>query len=99
MYLNIYRFLFSDRPETPILTANDSSPTDGDSIVLTCTTSTAGITSYEFRYNGQVLETSENNTYVINSAIIDSHDGNYTCTAFIDIVPSNTSSVLVVECE
>ena len=90
---------FLDRPETPTLTANNSSPTDGDDILLTCTTNTAGITSYEFRYGDSLLNTSADNTYLINSATIDSHDGNYTCIAYIDIVPSNTSSMLTVECE
>ena len=93
------KILFLDRPETPTLTANNSSPTDGDDILLTCTTNTAGITSYEFRYGDSLLDTSADNTYLINSATIDSHDGNYTCIAYIDIVPSNTSSMLTVECE
>ena len=93
------KILFLDRPETPALTANDSSPTDGDAILLTCTTNTTGITSYEFRFGDSILNTSASNTYAIDSAKIDSHDGNYKCIAFIDIVPSNISSVLRVECE
>ena len=99
VYSTFANILFPDRPETPTLTANDSSPTDGDAILLTCTTNTAGITSYEFRFGDSILNTSASNTYAIDSATIDSHDGNYTCIAFIDIVPSNISSVLRVECE
>ena len=95
----IHNIWIPDRPETPILQANDSSPSDGDNIFLTCTTNTTGITSYEFRYGGSVLQNSPSNTYLINSATIDINDGNYTCIAFIDIVSSNTSLNLDVKCE
>ena len=66
---------------------------------MTCTTNTVGISTYEFRYGGSLLDTSTTNTYLIKSATIDFNDGNYTCIAFIDIVPSNTSSSLLVQCE
>ena len=84
---------------TPTLTADVSSPTDGDDIVLTCATTTGAITSYEFKRGVTSLATSASNTYSISTATIGTDDDSYTCIAYIDTVASDASSAHVVSCE
>ena len=86
-------YQLSDKPVTPTLTANNLNPLNGDDIVLSCSTSTLAVTSYEFRFGGTLLTTTPLNTYRINSATKGTHDGSYTCTALIGTVASELSTV------
>ena len=88
----------SDKPAQPKLTSSVSEPTEGDSITLTCVTSTSGVTSYKFYLNGTELPSSGYiNTYTIPSASLGSgKDGKYTCAAYFESVPSNKSTDLSI---
>ena len=82
------------------LTPDLASPTDGDDIVLTCSSTSSDITSYEFFKDGTSLAAAaSSNEYTISAATIDTHDGDYTCIASIDTVASDASSTLGVQCE
>ena len=70
------------------MTANVSSPTDGDDIELTCATTTSGITSYEFKHGSTFLNKSASNTFTINTATVGTDDGRYSCIVYIDTVVS-----------
>ena len=89
----------SDKPATPVLTADVSSPTDGDTIVLTCTTTSSGITSYQFFKGVTSLVSASSNQHTVSSAAIGSDDGSYTCVASIDTVASDASSAHVISCK
>lgn len=84
---------------TPTLTPDVSSPTDGDTIILTCATTTGGITSYEFKRGTTSLATSSAATYTITTATIGTDDDSYTCIAYIDTVASDPSIAHTVACE
>ena len=79
--------------------SNNLNATDGENITLTCTTSTLGVTTYEFMLDSSSLVNGPNNTYSISSATINSDDGNYSCIAYIDTVASNISNILEVLCK
>ena len=95
----IFVLFFSDKPATPTITADVSSPTDGDNIVLTCATTSSGITSYEFKRGSTSLATSSSTTYTISTATIGTDDDSYTCIASISTVASDPSTAHVVACE
>ena len=83
-------------PGAPILDVNPPSPTDGDVITFTCTTSNQGPVLYEFRKgssNAIVQAYSSNNVYQISPATISTYDGSYTCyvTARGEESPSSLS--------
>ena len=91
-------FLSSDKPETPVLTANPPNPTYGQSVTLTCASSTEGVTDFKF-FQGQssLTATGTGNTYTISNATDVRPNGvQYTCQAIIDSVPSDHSSVLAL---
>lgn len=83
----------------PTLVTNNQYPTDGDSITLTCNTTTTGVTNYEFRKGSQVVANQLLNTHTIDPATIDAHDGNYSCIAFVDSVASPPSDPNSVTCK
>ena len=90
-----------DRPETPVLTPNVKFPKDGDAVVLTCSSSTPGVSKYKFLKDGVPLFTAASNTYTINSAELgqsEHHVGVYTCVVYIDTVASQQSKPHVVTC-
>ena len=89
----------SDKPATPKLTADVSSPTDGDTIVLTCATTSAGITSYEFFRGTTSLVKSSSNQHTVSGSAIGTDDGSYTCVAFIDTVTSDASIAHLILCK
>ena len=99
LYLTIILPSFSDRPDSPTLTADVGSPTDGDSIVLTCTTTSSGVTSYEFFRGSTSLVKSSNNQYTISASAIGTDDGCYICVAFIDGVASHASTANLILCK
>ena len=72
----------------------------GKGTVFTCDSSTAGVTTYEFKKGGQVIATvtDPNNQYSISSASVD-NNGDYSCSALIDDVSSDDSSVVTLEGE
>ena len=75
----------SDKPDTPVLTTDtsDVTTTDGDDIPLTCTSTTPGISMYQFYKGVTSLVTSPSNVYNITQATIDRDDGVYTCVVYI----------------
>ena len=82
------------KPLTPTLTSNLKEPTEGDSIVLTCTSATAGVTSYHFFKQGNrtaFFVASVGNSHTIAPAVLDTDNANYTCMAYIDNVASDGS--------
>ena len=89
----------SDKPATPSVSADSATPTDGDNVILTCTTTTTGITSYVFKKGANTLATSASATYTITAAAIDTHDGTYTCIAYVQTVASDESATYTVACE
>ena len=95
----IVLFWSTDSPAQPNLITSNLSPTDGDSVTLNCATSTNGITRYSFLKAGVSVSTTASNTYVMNTAAIDSDDGSYTCIVFIGTVASPASTALDVFCE
>ena len=84
---------------TPSLTADKDYPSEGDDVILTCTTPTTEVTSYEFLYGVTSLAVSANNTFTIRSAMNGTHDGTYMCTAAIYSIKSNTSNDFVLHCK
>ena len=90
---------FADKPETPVLSTDNSNPTDGESISLTCTTATTGVSSYEFKRGTTSLVNGAYNVYNIPTATIDADDDDYLCIAYIDTVASDVSNVITVLCE
>ena len=96
---HIIVFVFSDKPTTPTLTTDNSDPTDGDAITLTCTAVEAAVNSYEFKLGSTSLASGSSSTYSMSSATIGTDDGSYTCIASIDTVASDASSALSVACE
>ena len=89
----------SDKPATPVLTSDVRDPTDGDTIVLTCTTTSSGITNYEFFRGRTSLVKTSSNQYTVSSAAIGKDDDSYTCVASIDTVASDASSAHVISCK
>ena len=89
-------FTFTDKPATPTLTADNSDLTHGDDITLTCTTSTAGITNYEYLRNGQNVATTRLSTYKIANAAVGTHDGRYSCRAIVNTISSDPSNEIIV---
>ena len=89
-------FSSSDKPATPVLSASTPNPTYGDSITLTCASSTEGITNYKFfKGTSMLTATSNGNTYTINNATEVKTGGvQYSCQAFMDSVPSDRSAEL-----
>ena len=79
--------------------ANDTTPNDGAAIDLTCMTTTTGISIYEFKRGTTLVAKTSSATYTIPSAIIGSHNGDYTCIAYIDTVASDPSNIHGVACE
>ena len=85
------------QPVKPSLTPSVKEPTVGDSVILTCTSATSGITSYQFfKDNAQkaFYTTSVGNSHTIASTNLATQDANYTCKAFIDSVGSVFSDPL-----
>ena len=76
-----------------------ASPADGDKIVLTCTTTTPGVTSYEFRYNGSMIVNSASSIYEIAIATYPLDEGSYSCIAYLDGVASEESAPYTLTCE
>ena len=87
------------RPTTPTLTSNNNNPVDGDSVTLSCQTTSSGVTQYEFRRNGFSLTTSVINTLVISTATIGVDDGSYTCITYINDILSDESNAYFLACE
>ena len=81
------------------MTADVSSPTDGDTIVLTCTTTSSGITSYQFFKGVTSLVSASSNQHTVSSAAIGTDDDSYTCVASIDTVDSDASTAYVISCK
>ena len=90
----------SDKPNKPSLSDDTmASPTDGDNIVLTCTTSSPGITGYEF-YKGETsLGKTTSNTHTIKAAAIGVDDDSYTCVAYLKTIASDVSNVHSISCK
>ena len=88
-----------DKPVTPVLTADVRSPTEGDTIVLTCTTTSSGITKYEFFRGRTSLVKTSSNKYTVSSAAIGKDDDSYTCVAYKDTVGSDASKAHVISCK
>ena len=87
----------TDKPLTPSLTASVREPTVGDTIILTCNSATAGVTSYHFFKDGSAtafFTTTVGNSHTIASANLINDDARYTCKAFIDSVGSDPSNPL-----
>ena len=98
--LQIYPLISPDKPATPILTTGNNDITEGDDIILSCSTTTSfGITSYEFRRNGLFFDTSLTPFYSIRGAAIGTHDGVYTCLAISNTLSSDTSGELTISSE
>ena len=90
---------FTDKPSRPVVSSDLSDPTDGQDVTLFCTTTTSEVNSYEFFKDGNSLSSGSNNTLLISSATIDTHDGVYTCVAYIDTVASESSDLFYIQCE
>ena len=99
--LDAYAYSYSslDKPATPVLTADVRSPTEGDSIVLTCTTTSSGVTNYEFFRGRTSLVKTSSNKYTVSSAAIGKDDDSYTCVAYKDTVASDASKAHVISCK
>ena len=97
---HVYTCLFiSVKPKTPTVNADSASPTDGDNIILTCTTTTTGITDYEFKKGSRSLTKEASATYTISAAAMGIHDGTYTCIAYVHTVASTESVPFTLRCE
>ena len=84
----------------PTLTINNNSPTDGDSLTLTCTaTQQSGNNFYQFRRNSDILTMGASPTYTIHAANIDDHDGSYICVVLLAGQLSDPSTPVVVACK
>ena len=94
--------IFSEKPDTPTLTSNNSEPTDGGELTFICTSPNTEVNSYIFTgplgNNSKSFEAAVN-SYTIANAYIDTHDGVYHCAALIDSVPSDPSPLLDVMCK
>ena len=87
-----------EKPAQPTLTVSDNDPNSGDPFVLTCDSTTATVTSYQFKKDGDVIATvqapnpdTDPATHGIDPASINDK-GVYTCCALIDAVSSDDSS-------
>jgi len=89
-------FVSSDQPTTPTLTTDNSDPTDGDAITLTCTATESAVNNYEFKLGSTSLASGSSSTYSMSSATIGTDDGSYTCIVSIDTVSSAASTALAV---
>ena len=77
-----------------------SAPTDGDTVVLTCSTTSSDVTSYEFfKDTSSLSAASSSSQYTVSSAAIGTDDGSYTCVVYIDTVSSDTSSGYDLTCK
>ena len=83
-------------PDTPTLTSSPSQPIEGDDIVLTCTSTTSGISHYLFTVDGLPLADSPSNTYTITMAT-GADSGTYTCDVRKDGITSLPSSGHVIQ--
>ena len=89
------------KPVKPTLTVSPTDPTDGDNVDLTCASTTAGITEYEFfDPNGASLGVQSNQYLSLGQAEIGNDDGMYTCTAISNSsVASDPSDEAEVACK
>ena len=88
------------KPNKPTLTASSSNPTDGNNLVLTCTTTTGGINSYQFVKNGLTIQNSASATLIFTPAVFVTNDGTYTCVAVkAGTISSDSSNSVIVACE
>ena len=85
-----------DPPAKPSLETNTTQPTDGDSIRLTCVSTSPGITSYWFQSANIDVQTVSDNFHDISPARIGVDDVSYTCTASIGTFDSEPSDDLVI---
>ena len=91
---------FPDRPATPTLSVNSTDPVHGDVLTLTCTSTTPGVTSYDFRHDGVVnWHTMTSNTLTLDPAHIGTDDGVYACRASISATSSYWSTDLELKRE
>ena len=92
MHTTAKSFMFTGTPTKPTLLPDNKDPTDGESLTLTCTSTTAGITKYQFNKDGVTLPSfGTGQTYTIHSLNLTSFDGTYNCVAYIDSVKSAAS--------
>ena len=74
-------------------------PTDGDSVILTCTASTPGVNNYQFKKGSDAPDPSATADYTISAAAIGSDDGTYSCITYIHTVTSIESATYNMKCE
>ena len=87
------------KPVRPSITRDVNNPTEGDDIVLTCSSITSGVTAYEFKRGPMKLVKSSSATYKISNAQIGKDDGSYTCIAYIGAKYSAASQPTVISGE
>ena len=90
--------LLSDKPERPVLTSNVKEPFIGDSITLTCASTTEGVDGYKF-YKGQapLTSTGTSNTFTISSAKLETPLPEYHCVALIGSIASERSANVTLQ--
>ena len=91
-----YHLQFTGQAAKPSLVADIQNPTDGDVITLTCSSTTSGVTKYEFLKENVVIHSGPNAFRVIGPAVIGTDDKSYTCIAYIDNIASDTSDPHVI---
>ena len=91
--------LYLAEPHKPRLDTNNPDPTDGDSITLTCTSTTPEATTYVFEKDDTVVFEQSTNTYTINPATIGANDGVYKCYFYIGTIKAESSPAQKITCE
>ena len=94
-------FPHPDKPATPTLTSDaPDSPTEGDTITLTCSTNSSSVSSYRFLLGYVIVQENNSSTYVIRDAEIGTDEGKYTCrTQASNQQWSHDSVPLPIECK
>ena len=82
-------------PDTPTLTSSPEVVSEGVEMVLTCASTTPGISGYRFSKDGSSLADSASNTYTVTKATA-SDSGTYSCDVTKDGVTSIASSGHVI---
>ena len=87
------------KPVRPSITRDVNNPTEGDDIVLTCSSISKGVTAYEFKRGPMKLAKSWSKSYKISNAQIGKDDGSFTCIAYIGAQYSAASHATVISSE
>ena len=97
IWLHIYLFVPSVRPATPVLQVTGLLQ-EGSDFVITCTTTTQGITSWRFSRDSTTLAFTSRNSLTVSAAQKGRDEGIYSCEAYSGNIVSDAAFSSSITC-